>query len=158
MNKFYGYNDPGFRDVMGKMEMVFCKICNGPPIEKADLWIRNACYALTELKIECLLGDLLPIEWCYINLAIVEQPAEKASRLEAEAAAQKASPFSLLNRLKVKTLDKEIKVTLPTLFRPRKVRDGQDRRPSRILIRGRAGVGKTALCKKIVYEFMYGKM
>jgi uridine kinase len=44
------------------------------------------------------------------------------------------------------------------LFKPRKTRDGQTRQPSRILIRGRAGVGKTTLCKKIVHEFTHGTM
>jgi hypothetical protein len=31
-------------------------------------------------------------------------------------------------------------------------------RPQRILIRGRAGMGKTTLCKKIVYDFLHHQM
>ncbi|KAK4107003.1 hypothetical protein N656DRAFT_849775 [Canariomyces notabilis] len=156
MNKFYGPNDPEYVSVTRVIDILLCDIRNGQPIEKADLWIRNNCYSLAELKIERLSGDLLPMDRCYINLAIVEQPGDKTSRSD-EGTAQKGSPFSLLARLKVETPDKTIEVTLPTLFNPRKARDGEERLPRRILIRGRAGVGKTTLCKKIVYEFTHGE-
>lgn len=42
------------------------------------------------------------------------------------------------------------------MFDQRKGSDDRVMQPSRILIRGRAGVGKTTLCKKIVYEFYQG--
>ncbi|KAK4107017.1 hypothetical protein N656DRAFT_772883 [Canariomyces notabilis] len=157
MNKFYGPNDPEYVSVTGVIDILLCDIRNGRPIERADLWIRNNCYSLAELNIERLSGDLLPMDRCYINLAIVEQPGDKTSRPDEEGTAQKDSPFSLLARLKVETPDKTIEVTLPTLFKPRKARDGEERQPRRILIRGRAGVGKTTLCKKIVYEFAHGE-
>lgn len=44
---------------------------------------------------------------------------------------------------------------MPALFNPRKKGDVEIK-PRRILIRGRAGVGKTTLCKKIVSEFTNG--
>jgi HEAT repeat protein len=157
MNKFSGPDDPGYVSVAGMLEVLLCDIRSGRPIEKADLWIRNNRYSPKELEIERLSGDLLPMDRCYINLAIVEKTGENAPPSKGEDEAQKVSPFSLLARLKVETLDKTIEVTLPTLFKRRKARDGQKRQPSRILIRGRAGVGKTTLCKKIVYEFTHGE-
>jgi HEAT repeat protein len=57
--------------------------------------------------------------------------------------------------LKVEMPDQDIQVELPPLFAPRK-RGGVETKPRRILIRGRAGVGKTTLCKKIVHEFTRG--
>jgi hypothetical protein len=146
-----------FGHMSGKIVEMLQKIRERSPVEQADAWICDTHYTADRLKIERLSGDLLPMDRCYINLAIVEQPGGKASRSDDEDRAQKASPFSLLARLKVETPDKPIEVTLPTLFKPRKARDGQERRPSRILIRGRAGVGKTTLCKKIVYEFTHGE-
>ncbi|KAL6231121.1 hypothetical protein BDW75DRAFT_233868 [Aspergillus navahoensis] len=158
MNKFYGPDDAGYIAVAGVIECILCEVRQGRPIEKADLWIRNKRYSLRELKIERLSGDLLPMDRCYINLAIVERLAVNASRAEEKKASQKTSPFSLLARLKTEPPDKAIEVILPSLFEPRQARDGEYRRPSRILIRGRAGVGKTTLCKKLIHDFTYGEM
>jgi HEAT repeat protein len=124
-------------------------------IEKADAFIRDNCYAAKCLEIERLSGALLPMDRCYINLAIVEQPGEKATRTKPEG---KPSPFSLHARLKINTPAEESGVLLPCIFNPRKTRDGHVKQPSRILIRGRAGVGKTTLCKKIVHDFTYNRI
>jgi len=72
--------------------------------------------------------------------------------LEEGDEASKSSPFSLHARLKAETPDKTIQVDLPAVFNPRKRGDGEVN-PRRILIRGRAGVGKTTLCKRIVHDF-----
>ncbi|KAM7209828.1 hypothetical protein V8F06_014791 [Rhypophila decipiens] len=157
MNKFSGPHDPGYVSVTGVLDILLCDIHNGRPIENADRWIRSRCYSMKELQIERLSGVLLPINQCYINLAILERPDDKTSHSAEAVGAQKASPFSLHARLKVKTPKKAIQVTLPTLFEPRKARDGTEKRPRRILIRGQAGVGKTTLCKKIVYEFTHAE-
>ncbi|KAK0703517.1 NACHT domain-containing protein [Lasiosphaeria miniovina] len=158
MNKFNGPDDPGYLLVAGRVSILLCDIRNGRPIERADLWIRNNCYSLTELRIERLSGVLLPMDRCYINLAIVEQLSDKTSPSNDEDRVQEASPFSLLARLNIKAPDETIKVILPTLFKPRKSRGGQEKQPSRILIRGQAGVGKTTLCKKIIHDFTYRKL
>ncbi|KAK4674543.1 hypothetical protein QC763_0025390 [Podospora pseudopauciseta] len=143
MNKFDGPKCPDYKQVSGKILEFLTKICNGTPLAQADARIRNVHYSLERLKIERLSGDLLPMDRCYINLAIVDTTA---------------FPVSLLARLNVETPDKTIEVTLPTLFEPRKSQDGQKKQPSRILIRGRAGVGKTTLCKKIVHDFKYNNL
>ena len=123
-------------------------------LEQADIWIREKHYK-DRLKIERLSGQQLPTEQCYINLVIVEQFAEDANRPKEGDAGP--SPFSILARQKVETPDKAIQVELATIFSQRKGRDGRMIEPRRILIRGRAGVGKTTLCKKIVHDFAHGK-
>ncbi|KAK4194277.1 NACHT domain-containing protein, partial [Triangularia verruculosa] len=158
MNKFCGPDDTDYVSVAGKMATLLAKVRSGRPIEKADAWIRKTRYSRKQLQIERLSGGLLPMDQCYINLAIVERPGDNVARGEEGDTAQQSSPFSLLARLKLETPDEEIEVKLSNLLEPRKTRDGQTRRPRRILIRGRAGVGKTTLCKKIVYEFTCGTM
>ncbi|KAH7020289.1 peptidase C14 [Ilyonectria destructans] len=123
-------------------------------LKRADKLIRDKRYAPKELKIERLSGDPLPMNQCYINLAIVEQSGQVAGRLDKGGAA--SSQFSLFAREKVETPDKAIQVNLATIFNQRKALDGRMVEPRRILIRGRAGVGKTTLCKKMVYDFTYG--
>jgi HEAT repeat protein len=49
-------------------------------------------------------------------------------------------------------------VPLQDLFNPRESSDGKTEAPKRILIRGRAGIGKTTLSKKIVYEYTRHRM
>ncbi|KAK4040266.1 armadillo-type protein [Parachaetomium inaequale] len=52
------------------------------------------------LKVERLSGDRLPMEQCYINLAVVEQADHNLGRSEQGDAERKSSPFSLPARLK----------------------------------------------------------
>ncbi|GKZ88092.1 hypothetical protein AnigIFM59636_007052 [Aspergillus niger] len=68
------------------------------------------------------------------------------------------SPSSLFSRLKVEAVDSHDQVSLQTLFDPRKDSVGSTFLPRRILIEGRAGVGKTTLCKKIVHDYLYQGM
>ncbi|KAF1950992.1 hypothetical protein CC80DRAFT_425498 [Byssothecium circinans] len=145
-----------FHHVSGKIVDMLKKICEGSPLEQADAWIRTKHYTADRLKIERLSGDLLPLERCYINLAIVEVPkktAQHAEKRPEEGAVPHTSPFSLAARLKAETPNQTIQMELASLFDPRKNSNGETVIPRRILIRGRAGVGKTTLCKKIVNEF-----
>ncbi|OAA54616.1 peptidase C14 [Cordyceps fumosorosea ARSEF 2679] len=121
-------------------------------LEQADTLIRDKRYTADKLKIERLSGELLPMEQCYINLAIVEQSGPDAGH-STKKEDTTPSPFSIFIRQKVETPDKTMQVELATIFNERKGSDGQPMHPRRILIRGRAGVGKTTLCKKIVHEF-----
>ncbi|GAB1213550.1 hypothetical protein ATERTT37_002700 [Aspergillus terreus] len=150
MNKFAGPEDHDYEVVAGKIEEFLQNIRK----KEADDWIRDKCYTAKRLEIERLSHGRLPMDRCYINLAIVEQPGQVTHATKEGDAL--ASPFSLLARQKVQTPDKLMQVELATVFNERTGRDGQVIRPRRILIRGRAGVGKTTLCKKIIYEFYRG--
>ncbi|KAL8310386.1 hypothetical protein RB597_010302 [Gaeumannomyces tritici] len=110
------------------------------------------------LKVERLSGDRLPMEQCYINLAVVEQADHIASRSEQGGSEGKSSPFSLLARLKVEAPAQDKQVSLHSLFDARKRQDGATAPPQRILIRGQAGVGKTTLCKRIVYNYLHERV
>ena len=117
----------------------------------ADTGIRRHYTQGNRLQIVRLSGEVLPIESCYINLALVKQLDNNDRRNES-------SSFSLAARLKVEVSQKDEQVALSEIFASRKGLDGKDLTPRRILIRGRAGVGKTTLCKKIVYEYIHGRL
>ncbi|KUL81436.1 hypothetical protein ZTR_10667 [Talaromyces verruculosus] len=108
------------------------------------------------LGIERLSGDPLDMQQCYINLSIIEYKQNDHNMLLQEKSL--SSTFSLPNRLKLRADDPEKEVTLPQLFHERKLLDGRTAQPRRILIRGRAGIGKTTLCKKIVHDFLHQRM
>ncbi|KAM7210013.1 hypothetical protein V8F06_014600 [Rhypophila decipiens] len=157
-NKFDSSACADYKRVAGKIQEFVTKIREGTLSVQADGWIREICYNKDRLKIERLSGDLLRMERCYINLAIVEEPRRKAGYAEEgseQDAAPRTSHFSLAARLKVETPEKNIQVELSSLFDPRKDSNGQMIQPRRILIRGTAGVGKTTLCKKMVHDFIH---
>ena len=161
MNKFHGPECPDYRLVAGKVQDILGKIRKGAPLERADAWLRDKCYSAENLKIERLSGDMLSMNQCYINLAIVSTGNEVLSEEGDEALsgeeyeAQWSPQFTLRARLKVEEPNKNIQVPLSELFSPRKGDDSNTQQRRRILIRGRAGVGKTTLCKKIIYEFTH---
>ncbi|KAH6998614.1 hypothetical protein BKA56DRAFT_649849 [Ilyonectria sp. MPI-CAGE-AT-0026] len=127
---------------------------NQRDVADADAWIRDKHYNTDRLKIERLSGDLLPMDQCYINLAVVEKPGQDTGH--TRGGNEMPSPFSLFARQKVETPDETIQVELAALFSQRIAHDKRTIPPRRILIRGRAGVGKTTLCKKMVYDFTHG--
>ncbi|KAF7166276.1 hypothetical protein CNMCM5623_000033 [Aspergillus felis] len=101
------------------------------------------------LNIERISGQLLPMSHCYINLAVVKRSLEVGENHQS---------FSLMSRLKVQA-DKDTDIVpLPSLFEPRTGSSQTPSVPKRILIEGRAGVGKTTLCKKIVYDHLHHQM
>ncbi|CAI4217700.1 unnamed protein product [Parascedosporium putredinis] len=107
-----------------------------------------------ETKDRADLRRFLHIDQCYINLALVEHTSDDATNSSgSENDIPQSSPFSLTSRLKIEKLDATQTIALPALFDQRKVR-GVMVDPRRVLIRGRAGVGKTTLCKKIILDFL----
>lgn len=144
--------------VSGKIQDMLKEIRKGSLLKQADDFIRDKHYTPETLKIERLSGEALSMDKCYINLAVVEQPAHNTVRSGTRLAQGDGpipSAFSLSARLRIDTPGKHIQVELPTLFNERKGPDGRPIRPRRILIRGRAGVGKTTLCKKMVHDFVH---
>ncbi|KAJ4159435.1 uncharacterized protein LMH87_008337 [Akanthomyces muscarius] len=150
LNKCGGPNDALFAALTAAIR----RLKTPSLLEQADTWIRDKHYTAYRLKIERLSGESLPMDQCYINLAIVEQSGQDAG--PSKKGNTVSSPFSILARQKVETPDKTMQVELAALFNERKGRDDRPMHPRRILIRGRAGVGKTTLCKKIIHEFTKG--
>ena len=125
----------------------------------ADIRIRE--YYLQDerrLMVERLSGKPLSMDQCYINLAIIEHSDGPTKPSGEGHTSHQSSPFSLLTRLRVETPQKDAQVDLQSLFDLRERRDGTVAPPERILIRGQAGVGKTTLCKRIVYDFLHEDM
>ncbi|KAH8892160.1 hypothetical protein GQ53DRAFT_863925 [Thozetella sp. PMI_491] len=120
---------------------------------RADAWIRSNHDTADRLEIKRLSGKPLPMDQCYINLAIIEQPVKIIDRSEEGSEgniAPQSSPVSLRARLKVETPDRKLQLELPTIFNPRKGRGGNTTQPRRIMIRGYAGVGKTTLSEALI--------
>ncbi|KID61122.1 ankyrin repeat-containing domain protein, partial [Metarhizium hybridum] len=145
MNKFSD-DCEDYRVVAGKIKAVVAAVLRGTPLNHADDFIRTKRYTKARLDIVRLSGAPLSMEQCYINLALVDQGKQDGSD-----GIDPGNRYALDARLKVQTPDKAMQVSLSTLFNDR---DGK--MPRRILIRGSAGVGKTTLCKKIVYDFYHG--
>lgn len=128
--------------------------------KKAQLFYAGA--ALTRyyaqgnvLQILRLSGEPLDIGHCYINLGIVEATLGQQT--------QRVWDPSLSKRLAVEAPSDGGNVQLEDLYKHREQQThGKHSKstgtPRRVLIRGRAGVGKTTLCKKIVHEFVHGKL
>ena len=124
----------------------------------ADLMIREYYTEGRRLKIERLSGTALPMSQCYINLAIIQHRAVQTQIFRGAAGKQSSSSFSLFSRLKINEPPEELRTSLPMLFNPRKQRDGIVRPPKRIFIEGQAGIGKSTLCKKMVYNYIHYNM
>ncbi len=105
-------------------------------------------YSAKGLDIQRISGPALSMEHCYINLAIVEY--EKIREEEEKVV---LNHFHRLPSVEAMDSDQQKLVPLETLFDPRALSKDKTVTPKRILIRGRAGVGKTTLSKKIVYEY-----
>lgn len=146
MNKFGGPGCQDYSTVAKTIEEMAVKIREGSLLARADRMIKERYFDSGKLKIKRLSGDLLAMKSCYINLAIVEKAGDGKSR-EADDSVS----FSVLDRQKVKTPKKTCQVNLSKIFDAQKNKGGKQ--PRRILIQGRAGVGKTTLCKKMVHDF-----
>jgi len=157
MNKFQGprESDEDYKLVVDKIRDILEKIRKGTPLERGDSWIREKYYNKQRTDIIRLSGECRSTGDCYINLALVEQHAQaEAQRHNLGGLGPKSSPFALHDRLRISTqYDEDLRFELPTLFDERKIPNSGTLRPKRILIRGRAGVGKSTLCKKIVHEY-----
>ncbi|KAI0476685.1 peptidase C14 [Xylaria cf. heliscus] len=162
MNKFSDPDDNDYPDkdyplVQDKIVRLLERIREEPSLRTAYKHITDTHYTKDNLRIVRVSQEELDMSQYYMNLAIVRQPGDKLRRPDGDT--EKESHFSIQRRLKVETPSQELQVSLETLFEsPRRLSNGSWGRPSKILIRGRAGVGKTTLCKKIVHDFTRNKM
>ncbi|GJJ77520.1 hypothetical protein EMPS_09879 [Entomortierella parvispora] len=115
-------------------------------------------YHAPELVIRRVSGDTLDLETCFVNLAIVEAPAHRQK--EKEDLKEQAAVFHRLQSFeKVENTNTDAVIPLEQLFNKRKLpKRGNEVEdvPRRILVQGRAGIGKTTLCKKLVHAHQNG--
>ncbi|KAK8924386.1 Protein NLRC3 [Metarhizium anisopliae] len=154
MNKFNNPECPGYMQVSGEIQKILSSIRNAEtPLDRVDKQIieQYRSEGGRRLNIERLSGQRLPMEKCYINLAIVAKGSNIYSTTN-----DRHMP-SLFARQRVETPAEHLQIELSTIFKH--CQGPKDLKLSRrILIRGRAGVGKTTLCKKIVHEFISGSL
>ncbi|KAF9184668.1 hypothetical protein BGZ49_004409, partial [Haplosporangium sp. Z 27] len=113
-------------------------------------------YYGNSLKVMRVSGDTMDLESCYINLSIVEASSQRMkdkSELKTQARAFQRLP----SRGESTGANIEFSIPLEELFDKQELRDRDEDEPKRILIYGRAGAGKSTLCKKIVHLFQDGK-
>ncbi|KAG0008246.1 hypothetical protein BGZ80_003657, partial [Entomortierella chlamydospora] len=113
-------------------------------------------YYEPSLFIQRVSGKRMDLVSCYINLAIVEargqREKDKQGLRAQEVAFQRMSSYE---RIEGTNLDSSI--PLDELFNKRELRNGNNDVPKTVLIHGRAGIGKTTLCKKLVHLSLNGQ-
>lgn len=153
LNKFFGPEDERFKELCGVLEKM--KTTRTRSLRQAlDLYYSTG----GRLDIVRLSKEKLSMRCCFINLGIVHRANDREHRVSCDnsvgdsVASQILSSFTLEARLKVDTPPVERQMTLEEIFNPR-VGDSLTR-PRRVWIWGSAGVGKTTLCKKIVFDYI----
>ncbi|KAG0045895.1 hypothetical protein BGZ83_008901, partial [Gryganskiella cystojenkinii] len=112
-------------------------------------------YHAPDLFILRVSGQELDLKTCFVNLAIVEAPAHRHQ--EKKDLKDKTAVFHRIPSFeRVKHTDTNALIPLEHLFDKRRLRDGLENAPKRILVQGRAGIGKTTLCKKLVHVHQNG--
>ncbi|KAF9427390.1 hypothetical protein BGZ76_002361 [Entomortierella beljakovae] len=113
-------------------------------------------YYDSQLTIRRVSGDELGLESCYINLAIVEASRQRENDKENLKSHNK-SFVRAQSYEQVSATNTEKPIPLHEILNERKLINGSKGVPKRILIIGRAGIGKTTFCKKLVHTFKSGQ-
>ncbi|GJJ67767.1 hypothetical protein EMPS_00113 [Entomortierella parvispora] len=128
---------------------------NAPIPNLGDIHSALRIYHEPDLSILRVSGDELDLESCFVNLAIVGAPEHRQK--EKEDLQKKAATFHrMTNTERVLDTDTQSLIPLEQLFSKRRLRDGREDTPNRILVQGRAGIGKSTLCKKLVHAHQNG--
>ncbi|KAF9113375.1 hypothetical protein BGX27_001703 [Mortierella sp. AM989] len=111
-------------------------------------------YYLPFLEVQRLSGDTMDMK-SYIDLAIAEAPGQRQK--DKERLKSQTSNFHRISDYETKVgINTQKLIPLEDLFGKRTLRGGEDEAPKTILIQGRAGTGKTTLCKKLVHAYLNG--
>ncbi|KAF9432133.1 hypothetical protein BGZ76_011212, partial [Entomortierella beljakovae] len=108
-----------------------------------------------QLIIQRVTGNKLDLESCYVNLVIVEASSQRKQD-EEELKKQEEKFIRMPSFEEVSSTNTDEPIPLEEILDKRKLLDGKEGVPKRILIIGRAGVGKTTFCKKLVHTFQKG--
>ena len=103
-------------------------------------------------------GSLLSMDGHAHQWYVIQYRTQQRRSTNGAAGKQSPSPFSLFSRLKIIEPPEELRASLPMLFSPRIQRDGIARPPKRLFIEGQADIGKSTLCKKMVYDYIHYNM
>ncbi|KAF9433029.1 hypothetical protein BGZ76_009978, partial [Entomortierella beljakovae] len=102
-------------------------------------------------------GEQLGIESCHVNLAIIESSRQRRQGDDPSLEQPNVSTPKTFLRLpsyeQIAATNTEKLVQLSEIFDKRQLLNGTESIPKRILIMGQAGIGKTTLCKKLIYSF-----
>ncbi|EFX03590.1 pfs domain containing protein [Grosmannia clavigera kw1407] len=125
------------------------KTCPKALLFHADKMLRShyTDESLKQLQIERLDSSILLMSNCYINLTITER---NDRMMQAGDRPEDESRFYLRSKKAPSTNA----VLLPNIFQKRQSSSTSASTCQRIIIRGQAGVGKSTLCKKMVYDFV----
>ncbi|SPJ91007.1 uncharacterized protein FTOL_13409 [Fusarium torulosum] len=132
-------------------------------LDKAYDIIRADCYDHERLMINRLSGDEISLENCYINLDLIELNSYRSHNDRnggnggSGHAVRRPRWFSSLTGFEIREPTSDRQITLVDLFDARRTDNNLLIEPRKILIKGSAGVGKSTLCKKIVYEHTHLK-
>ncbi|KAF9435934.1 hypothetical protein BGZ76_005204 [Entomortierella beljakovae] len=105
-------------------------------------------YYKPHLVIQRVSGKKINLEEYFINLDTVEVDHQRRNDPE--------SFIRLENHEKLRESRAEPIISAEDLFSRRRLRDGRVDIPKKILIEGRAGIGKSTLCKKLVHLLING--
>ncbi|KAF9082186.1 hypothetical protein BGX27_004616, partial [Mortierella sp. AM989] len=101
-------------------------------------------------------GETLPLESCYINLAVVEAPCQREK--DRQDLKRHLATFQRMPSYeRTEGTNMASSIPLEELFNQQELRNGNKDVPKTILIHGRAGIGKTTLCKKLVQLYQNGR-
>ncbi|CAO3570369.1 unnamed protein product [Mortierella alpina] len=132
---------------------VQARVVHQPSVEEIHHALKT--YYKRDLAILRVSGEELDLETCFVNLAIVEAPAQREK--DKQDLKQQAAVFHRIPSSEaVGQVNMQAPIPLDQLFIKRKLRDGKEDIPKTILVQGRAGVGKTTLCKKLVHAHQTG--
>ncbi|KAF9993396.1 hypothetical protein BGZ79_001946 [Entomortierella chlamydospora] len=109
----------------------------------------------SELSIRWISGDPLDLGSCYVNLANVEGPFQRQKNKD-ELKEQAANIYRMSSYENIPETNTLATFPLEEFFNRRNLRDGRNDVPKTILVQGRAGIGKTTLCKKLVHAYQQG--
>ncbi|GJJ69523.1 bilin biosynthesis protein [Entomortierella parvispora] len=131
------------------------------PVETslADIHSALQSYHAPDLVILRVSGDELDLKTCFVNLAIVEAPFQRQKEkkdLKEQAAVSHRIFHRIASFEKIDNTDTQALIPLEQLFDKRELQGGKESYPRRILVQGRAGIGKTTLCKRLVHAHQNG--